>query len=142
MRIFKKNYNKCFLLKARAKIEMRKTCTKRDALEVIEIMKSSMVDTFDNELGLLDVSINRSQFGDGSARNSKSAQIKDFVAILQSVSEKKKSLLFSTEDIKEIYEVLHPTITNILTLILLIVFYIFSEEQYEDKKDRFNKRAN
>lgn len=85
---------------------MRKTCTKRDALEVIEIMKSSMVDTFDNELGLLDVSINRSQLGDGSARNSKSAQIKDFVAILQSVSEKKKSLLFSTEDIKEIYEVI------------------------------------
>lgn len=98
---------------------MRKMCTKRDALEVIEIMKSSMVDTFDNELGLLDVSINRSQLGDGSARNSKSAQIKDFVAILQSVSEKKKSLLFSTEDIKEIYEVLCQTITNSFTLILL-----------------------
>lgn len=82
---------------------MRKTCTKSDALEVIEIMRSSMVDTFDNELGLLDVSISRSQVV--SSGNSKSAQIKDFVGILQAVSEKKKSLLFSLEDIKEIYQV-------------------------------------
>lgn len=82
---------------------MRKTCTKTDALEVIEIMRSSMVDTFDNELGLLDVSINRSQLGANG--NSKSAQIKDFVSILQSVSETKKSLLFSSDDIREIYEV-------------------------------------
>lgn len=68
-------------------------------------MRSSMVDTFDNELGLLDVSISRSQLN--ASGNSKSGQIKDFVAILQSVSEKKGSVLFSTEDIREIYEVGH-----------------------------------
>lgn len=98
--------------KARAKIEMRKTCTKCDALDVIEIMKSSMVDTFDNELEMLEQSgvvavacCVTSQLANTSGRVSKSAQVKEFVAAMQSVSEKKKSLLFSIQDIWEIYEV-------------------------------------
>lgn len=110
-------------MKARAKIEMRKTCSKIDALEVIEIMRSSMVDTFDNELGLLDVTIEQSQLN-ATSGNSKSAQIKDFVGILQTVSEKKKSLMFSFDDIKEIYEVFYNLIIQFYVT-LTYFYYLF-----------------
>ena len=77
---------------------MRKTCTKTDALEVIEIMRSSMVDTFENRFEILDAAISMPQLN--SSGNSKSAQIKDFVTILKLISDKNGSLFFSTEHIK------------------------------------------
>ena len=88
------------LTQARAKIELRTQCSRIDALQVIEIMKASMVDYYEDENGILDFS--RSLNGSGS---SKSAMIKQFVALLQKISTSQKSEEFSFEQIKEIYEV-------------------------------------
>ena len=45
------------LTQARAKLSLRQEATGEDASEVIEIMKSSMVDTFSDEIGSLDISL-------------------------------------------------------------------------------------
>ena len=94
------------LTQARAKAELRDECTREDALEVIEIMKSSMVDYYENELGLLDMTMNFS--GAGSTQNvgsGKVAQVKNFLAHMQMDAENRKSPIFTVERIKMIYEV-------------------------------------
>ena len=45
------------LTQARAKLSLRQEATAEDASEVIEIMKSSMVDTFSDDIGSLDISM-------------------------------------------------------------------------------------
>ena len=45
------------LTQARAKLSLRQEATGEDASEVIEIMKSSMVDTFSDDIGSLDISM-------------------------------------------------------------------------------------
>jgi DNA helicase MCM8 len=47
---------------------MRQECTRTDALEVIEIMKVSMVDYYSDEMGELDFS--RSMNGSGGSKSS------------------------------------------------------------------------
>ena len=53
------NFNR--LTEARAKLELREEATEQDALDVVEIMKSCMVDTIADNLGILDFS--RSHMG-------------------------------------------------------------------------------
>lgn len=89
------------LTKARAKVELRTECSKQDALDVIEIMKASMIDYYENDLSLLDMTESMSQGG----RKSSSSYVKQFVSILQRISDEKKSDLFSFEEIKALYEV-------------------------------------
>lgn len=84
------------LTQARAKVEMRKECTKQDALDVIEIMKVSMMDYYTDEAGDLDFS--RSMNGSGS---SKSSMVKKFVAHLQTISDRRKNNIFSYDEIRE-----------------------------------------
>lgn len=56
------------IFKARAKAELREEATKEDALDVIEIMKFSLIDIFTDSCGILDKT--RSQNGTGtSSRN-------------------------------------------------------------------------
>lgn len=54
---------------ARAKIEMREIATERDALDVVEIVKYSLVDTFSDEYDTLD--FKRSQNGSGMSQRNK-----------------------------------------------------------------------
>ena len=75
-------------------------CTGDDAREVIEIMKASMVDYYENELGMLDFS--RSLNGSGT---SKSSFIKSYVTALQKLADKKKSNMFNVTELKNLYEV-------------------------------------
>ena len=56
---FNLNFNR--LTEARAKLELREEATEQDALDVVEIMKSCMVDTIADNLGILDFS--RSHMG-------------------------------------------------------------------------------
>ncbi len=56
-----------FFLKARAKLELREECTKSDALDVIQIMRASMIDTYTDENGQLDFT--RLQHGSGISRS-------------------------------------------------------------------------
>ena len=40
----------------RAKLELREECSEQDALDVVEIMKSCMVDTVSDNIGIMDFS--------------------------------------------------------------------------------------
>lgn len=56
------------LTQARAKLELREEATLEDAIDVIDIVKWSLIDTYSDELGGLD--FQRSQHGSGmSCRN-------------------------------------------------------------------------
>ena len=85
---------------------MRSVCTATDAKQVIEIMKSSMVDYYENELAMMDLSTTlNGTASSGGGRTSKSASIKQFVAVLQRVADDKKDKQFTTDEIKSLYEV-------------------------------------
>lgn len=84
------------LTQARAKLNLRSDATAQDAMEVIEIMKSSMLDTFSDEVGQLDFS--RSLHGSGMSKGSAK---KKFVAILEKFGQQ-GTKLFSTDQLKQI----------------------------------------
>lgn len=92
------------LTQARAKVELRDECTQEDALEVIEIMKSSMVDYYENELGLLDMTMSSSNMTQ-NVGGGKLAQVKNFVAHMKIEAENRKSTMFTVEQIKVLYDV-------------------------------------
>ncbi|CAF4005609.1 unnamed protein product [Rotaria sp. Silwood2] len=83
------------LTEARAKLELREECTESDAEDVIQIMKASMIDTYTDENGELDFS--RLQHGSGMSRAAEK-----MMNAIRCVSEKKKSPLFSTAELKQI----------------------------------------
>lgn len=59
------NFLKYFtnLCQARAKLELREEASERDAMDVVELMRWSMIDTFIDEFGALD--FHRSSHGSG-----------------------------------------------------------------------------
>ncbi|CAF4492176.1 unnamed protein product, partial [Rotaria sp. Silwood2] len=83
------------LTEARAKLELREECTESDAQDVIQIMKASMIDTYTDENGELDFS--RLQHGSGMSRAAEK-----MMNAIRCISEKKKSPLFSTAELKQI----------------------------------------
>lgn len=85
------------LTEARAKLELREECTKCDALEVVQIMRASMIDTYTDENGELDFT--RQQHGSGMSRSS---DFKKMINAIRTVCEKKKNTLFSTTDLKQL----------------------------------------
>ncbi|KAJ9579973.1 hypothetical protein L9F63_004356 [Diploptera punctata] len=85
------------LTEARAKLELREEATDKDAQEVVEIMKYSMVDTLSDGFGGLD--FNRSLNGSGmSSRN----QGKRFISALQRRAEVQTRSVFSVDELKEV----------------------------------------
>ncbi|XP_026285524.1 DNA helicase MCM8 [Frankliniella occidentalis] len=85
------------LTEARAKLELREKATYQDALDVVEIFRSSLVDSFADELGTLD--FNRSQNGSGMSSRNKA---KKFIAVLQRRSELQSKSLFSAAEMREV----------------------------------------
>jgi len=85
------------LTEARSRLELREKATAQDAMEVVEIMKNSMVDTFSDELGVLDYT--RSQNGSGM---SKRAQCKKFIGELSRISEREGNSLFNVDQMYRI----------------------------------------
>ncbi|XP_002156618.2 DNA helicase MCM8 [Hydra vulgaris] len=85
------------LTEARARLELRENATAQDARDVIEIMKSSLIDTLTNEHGSLDYS--RSQNGSGM---SKRYQAKKFISELNEISERNNSSLFHFDQMLKI----------------------------------------
>jgi len=82
------------LSQARAKIELRTEVTKRDALEVIALMKETLVDMCTDEFGVVDFRRNSGM--------SRSKKIKTFVQALQKCTIRKHSADFSTRELTEI----------------------------------------
>ncbi|XP_049817342.1 DNA helicase MCM8-like isoform X2 [Aethina tumida] len=87
------------LSQARAKSELREIVTEKDALEVVEIMRHSLVDLFTDEYGILDNT--RSQNGTGM---SKKNQVSKLLRQLQRKSEVEKKSIFSKKEIQTISE--------------------------------------
>ncbi|KAJ8894051.1 hypothetical protein PR048_006661 [Dryococelus australis] len=88
------------LTEARAKLELREDVTERDALDVVEVMRHSLVDTLSDEFGRLD--FQRSQHGSG---NSSRGQAKRFVTFLQQHADALSRSVFSVEELKEVAQV-------------------------------------
>ncbi|KAF7273665.1 hypothetical protein GWI33_013612 [Rhynchophorus ferrugineus] len=105
-------YSLIRLTQARAKTELREEATEQDALDVVEIMKHSIVDVFTNETGMLDVT--RSQMGTGMSYKN---QVMRLVEVLQRKSEIESKSLFTLQEIKEASEsagILKTKFTNAL----------------------------
>ncbi|KAK3887660.1 hypothetical protein Pcinc_008244 [Petrolisthes cinctipes] len=85
------------LTEARARCELREEATESDAFDVVEVMRSSMTDTFSDEFGLID--FKKSQNGSGSSSKN---QMKKFVAALQRISETAYKSTFSTDEMKQL----------------------------------------
>uniref|UniRef100_A0A0K2TGH0 Minichromosome maintenance 8 n=1 Tax=Lepeophtheirus salmonis TaxID=72036 RepID=A0A0K2TGH0_LEPSM len=85
------------LTEARAKLELREKANREDAEDVIEIMKSSMVDVYKDQNGVLDFS--RSQNGSGMSNRSSA---KKFVIILQKQATRLRKNIFTVEEMRNI----------------------------------------
>ncbi|GJQ86749.1 hypothetical protein Trydic_g5548 [Trypoxylus dichotomus] len=85
------------LTQARAKLELRNETTLEDAIEVVEIMRHSLLDVFTDEFGVLDFT--RSPNGSGMSNKK---QISKFLNLLQ---QKAEVLLKSTFNLKELQEI-------------------------------------
>eukprot|EP00095_Tigriopus_kingsejongensis_P008799 maker-scaffold1329_size47409-snap-gene-0.11 protein:Tk08799 transcript:maker-scaffold1329_size47409-snap-gene-0.11-mRNA-1 annotation:"dna replication licensing factor mcm8" len=85
------------LTEARAKVEMREEATEEDARDVVEIMKTSMVDIFSDDEGALDFSRSLN----GSGMSSRGAA-KKFVAALQRQAQREQRQEFSVDELKRI----------------------------------------
>lgn len=79
---------------------MRSECSGRDAEEVVELMKASMVDCHENALSSID-GLSASQMGT-RARSSKSAQIKRLVDALKALQKREGRKLFHLSELKEL----------------------------------------
>ncbi|XP_063243461.1 DNA helicase MCM8 [Bacillus rossius redtenbacheri] len=88
------------LAEARAKLELREEVTERDALDVVEVMRHSLVDTLSDEFGRLD--FRRSQHGSGSSSH---GQAKRFVTFLHRRADTLSRSVFSVEELKEVAQV-------------------------------------
>ena len=87
----------CRLCEARARLELREDCTAADAEDVVELMKYSMLDTFSDELGVLDFS--RSLHGSGMSRKSAA---KKLVTVLQRAFEQGWDRVFAVQDMRDL----------------------------------------
>ncbi|XP_061088318.1 DNA helicase MCM8, partial [Conger conger] len=85
------------LTEARARLELREKATRADAEEVVEIMKHSMLDTYQDEFGRLD--FNRSQMGSGMSKRS---QVRKFVSALNQIAERTYKTTFELQQLRQI----------------------------------------
>lgn len=82
------------LSQARARLELREEVTEQDARDVIEIMKQSLLETFEDEFGNIDFR--------KSSGMSKSKEIKRFIQKLQKLSEQNCKSIFSADELQQI----------------------------------------
>ena len=88
------------LTEARARLELREVAGEQDALDVIEVMKSSMVDIFADDLGVVEFS--RAGLGSGGGALSDRAAAKKFLPLLQQAATDQAKRVFSVEEMKRL----------------------------------------
>lgn len=93
------------LSQARAKIELRTKVTKRDALEVIALMKETLVDMCTDEFGVVDFRRNSGM--------SRSKKVKTFIQALQKLALRKHSSEFTTRELTELIHSMHLDILDV-----------------------------
>ena len=97
------------LTEARAKLELREEATESDALDVIEIMRMSMVDTNADGFGSLDFS--RSLNGSGTSSR---GAAKKFILALQRHADRIQRNQFSIDEMKQVLASSGATVANFL----------------------------
>lgn len=100
------------LTEAKAKLQLSELATEQDALDVVEIMKLSMVDTFSDGDGLLDFSRNMN----GSGMSKKNAA-KTFVSSLQRQAHNLQKNIFSIDEMRQVAQVSGVKVNNFLDFI-------------------------
>ncbi|KAG5857422.1 hypothetical protein ANANG_G00019300 [Anguilla anguilla] len=128
------------LTEARARLELREKATKTDAEEVVEIMKHSMLDTYQDEFGRLD--FDRSQMGSGMSKRS---QVKKFVAALNQIAERTYKTTFELQQLRQLSRELNIQVADFEGFISSLneQGYLLkkgSKEEVDSKQD--SKREN
>ena len=100
------------LTEARAKLELREECEEQDAMDVVEIMKSSMVDTFSDQIGVLDFS--RSQMGSGMSSRGAG---KKFIQALQRQADRLQKNVFTVDEMKTIAKMVNISVPNFMDFV-------------------------
>jgi len=100
------------LTEARAKLELREEAGEQDALDVVEIMKSSMVDTFSDQIGVLDFS--RSQMGSGMSSR---GAAKRFIQALQRQADRLQKNVFTVDEMKTIANMVNISVPNFMDFV-------------------------
>ena len=85
------------LTEARARLELREEATAQDAKDVVEIVQSTFVDTFEDDLGVLDFS--RAINGSGVSSRSK---VKVFMSAVHKLAHAQSKNLFSGQELKNL----------------------------------------
>lgn len=97
------------LSEARARIELRTVVTKEDALDVIAIMRSSILDKLVDEQGFIDLR--------RSGGRSKHAETKRFITALRQVAQKRQDPLFSESDLCDLADAIDLGVPCIRTFV-------------------------
>jgi len=92
------------LSEAKAKVEMREEVTEQDALDVIEIMKESLFDRFENEFGNLDFR--------RSSGMSMTKEVGRFLVQLQKISSSEIKSIFTYQELQQVAKSIHLQIAN------------------------------
>jgi len=100
------------LAEARARLELRESVTADDAHDVVELMKSSMMDTYTDSMGVLDYQ--RSQNGSGM---SKKAQAKKFISELSRIADENVTSHFTLAALRKVFTDLRLEVGNFMHFI-------------------------
>jgi len=114
------------LTEARARLELREDATADDARDVIEIVQSTFVDTFGDDLGVLDFS--RAINGSGVSSRSK---VKVFMSAVHKLAHAQSKNLFSGQELKSLMTAVGVQVGN---------FYDFMQNL--SNQGYFIKKAN
>ena len=92
---------------ARAKLEFRKEAEEQDAVDAVEIIKSSMVDTFIEQIGVLDLSC--SQMGSGMSSR---GAAKRFIQALKKQADRLQKNVFTVDEMKTIATMINISVSG------------------------------
>uniref|UniRef100_A0A0A9VT68 DNA helicase MCM8 n=2 Tax=Lygus hesperus TaxID=30085 RepID=A0A0A9VT68_LYGHE len=103
------------MTEARAKVELREEATEADARDVVELMRSTLHDVFDDGQGRMD--FKRSVNGTGLSQASRA---KRFIAGLQRRAQLENRNTFSTDEMKELCRLLDLQVPDFLSFIAVL----------------------
>jgi DNA helicase MCM8 len=95
------------LSEARARLELRETVTQEDAEDVVELMKCSLFEAYEDECGNYD--LQRSQLGTGM---SKKGEPKRFIASLQQIARETCNTRFTYQQLYQIAKEMNMRVNN------------------------------
>jgi DNA helicase MCM8 len=103
------------LTEARAKLELREEATEKDAQDVVDIMKYSMVDTLSDGYGNVD--FQRSQNGSGTSSKN---QGKIFITALQRRADAQSRSVFTIQELKEVAQLTRIKVSDFHSFLLTL----------------------